>query len=117
MKLFSTIAAIAMGAAAVNAAAAPEPLQKRCINNGDRCKADGSWGNCCSNYCLQYKNVSLFAIFLFRHSLNTDSTVSGRRGRVQVMLARRFDDARAHPMRVSVRMSTLFVAVARRALC
>lgn len=63
MKLFSTIAAIAMGAAAVNAAAAPEPLQKRCINNGDRCKADGSWGNCCSNYCLQYKNVSLFAIF------------------------------------------------------
>ncbi|KAM3446826.1 hypothetical protein MY3296_009298 [Beauveria thailandica] len=56
MKLFSTIVAIAMGAAAVSATA--EPLEKRCINNGSGCKADGSWGVCCSGFCLQYQGAS-----------------------------------------------------------
>ncbi|KAF4512452.1 hypothetical protein G6O67_001591 [Ophiocordyceps sinensis] len=60
MKFFATIFTVTMGAAAVSAAAAPasDPLQKRCIPNGGRCKADASWGICCSAFCLQYKNVS-----------------------------------------------------------
>lgn len=49
--------------------------QNDCLAKGALCLPDGSWGSCCSNFCLQQPGVSLlelFSKFLFRgeYSLN-----------------------------------------------